>query len=365
VLFDDPQLKRPDSQPGQELYWLLGCDGVDHFNRLATTDPDGFTHLPDSGYVVARQGGDWLCFDAGPIAHGLHADATPSTAHGHLDTLQLLYCHKDQPVLTDPGMPFYFQDREWVRHFRSAAAHASVEIDRLPLAQDAGRLEWSNVVSVSEFECGGEVAPWSGRAVVKFAPDTGSANSRWERHFLCIPGVGLWVLDQIDLPEPSHARFCWPLDSSITVEQDNSKFRLQLPSGDSMVLEAACNETGMNAELLHGTGDSPVANVASGYGTFEGSKAVAVEFEAGGECLILTSLQRGGTRIELEFCGRRFTNHDGRLVGSSRQSSKKQIRSGLVIWHLMDALPEDKRRSPDSCRFSSVTRDDNQVGFIS
>ncbi|MEO1998368.1 MAG: heparinase II/III family protein, partial [Planctomycetaceae bacterium] len=199
VLFGDPQLKRPDSQPGEELYWLLGGDGIDHFNTIETTQPDGFTHLPESGYAIARQGGDWLCLDAGPVGHGLHADGTPSTAHGHLDTLQVLYCQGSRPVLIDPGMPFYFGDREWVRHFRSPVAHNTLEIDGLPLAQDAGRLEWSHVKPRPELLAENADGIWMARARIAWA--TGIT---LERYVACVPGFGLWVADVIELDRPRH-----------------------------------------------------------------------------------------------------------------------------------------------------------------
>jgi len=91
ALFDDGDLKVDGAEPGEELYWLLGCEGVESWTRLPTAEPNRRAVLADSGYAVARRDGDWLLFDAGPIAHGLHPDGTPSTAHGHADALQVLY----------------------------------------------------------------------------------------------------------------------------------------------------------------------------------------------------------------------------------------------------------------------------------
>ena len=67
-----------------------------HAPKLNTVDDNSssgfsYTVLKDAGYAIAQKEGDWLLFDAGPIAAGLHSDATPSAAHGHADTLQVLY----------------------------------------------------------------------------------------------------------------------------------------------------------------------------------------------------------------------------------------------------------------------------------
>ncbi|MFG0335965.1 MAG: heparinase II/III family protein, partial [Maioricimonas sp. JB049] len=137
ALFEDETLKPEDSSPGEELFWLLGSDGVAVWQRLNPAASTKSTVLEEAGYAIASDGDDWMLFDAGPLAHGLFADGTPSSAHGHLDTLQVLYVAGGQPVLVDAGMPWYFGDADWVRHFRGAAAHNIVEIEGVALARNA------------------------------------------------------------------------------------------------------------------------------------------------------------------------------------------------------------------------------------
>ena len=144
---------------------------------------------------MATDGNDWLLFDAGPIADGLHADATPSTAHGHLDTLQVLYFAGGRDMLIDPGMPNYFGDREWVRHFRSAAAHNTIEIEGVSLAKDVGRLEWSLVANRPRLQANfnDDARLASGRVVLDAQGTVWSSRVVLERNLLCLPGRGLWT----------------------------------------------------------------------------------------------------------------------------------------------------------------------------
>jgi hypothetical protein len=110
AMFDDGQLKLPETGY-EELFWLQGCSGVQRFEEMSVGLARSCHVLPEAGYAIAGEAadaeGDWLLFDAGPIAAGLHADAMPSAAHGHADTLQVLYCQDGRPLLVDAGMPQY------------------------------------------------------------------------------------------------------------------------------------------------------------------------------------------------------------------------------------------------------------------
>jgi hypothetical protein len=83
----------------------------------------GATAYPEAGYVILRgEAGDFLCFDAGPLgpAH--------LPGHGHADALSLVLCHKNQPVIVDPGV-YSYHDKTWRDHFRSTRAHNTVCLD--------------------------------------------------------------------------------------------------------------------------------------------------------------------------------------------------------------------------------------------
>ena len=140
---------RADHQPSiasEEAYWSLGKSALPE-----PSDDRGSENVPaenrvysDSGYVTRRSGMDYLLFDVGPIAHGLFSDATPSTAHGHSDQLQLIVFNRDGQLTYDSGMPFYGGDPTWVNYSRSSAAHNTIEVVGSGPVVQRGRLEWSN-----------------------------------------------------------------------------------------------------------------------------------------------------------------------------------------------------------------------------
>lgn len=136
---------------GEETFWLLGADGIEQWRAQAVKDPPiRQAHvLPDAGYVSCCLDQDWVSLEAGPVAAGLHPDSTPSVAHGHDDCLQVLFGVAGKPVLCDPGMPYYGEDPEWVRHFRDAAAHNAPRFDGDPAVKHAGRLAWAYDIAKS------------------------------------------------------------------------------------------------------------------------------------------------------------------------------------------------------------------------
>lgn len=328
VLFNDPQLKRPGMQPGEELYWLLGCDGINRWHKLETTSADGFTHLPESGYVVARQGVDWLCFDAGPIAHGLHADATPSTAHGHLDTLQVLYCHGGQPVLIDPGMPQYFGDREWVRHFRSAAAHNTIEITGAPFARDVGRLTWAQATVPTDLHADAVDGVWlvygrweRGREVVI------------ERSILAWPGKGLWIADRVHTVVPREVTWHWQWPESTVSQRDSlggTSWRISI---DSTPVTVSTEGQPIECDILRADAASPMGWRSEGYGQTGAATAVRIRQPEVADSLLLTGFAGSGCEVEVSFAGRRIGH--GRRRGPNGGDGREFTQlNGRVTWRI-------------------------------
>jgi len=219
VLFDDPTLKAGCDSPGEELYWLLGCEGVEHWHSLPQKAAPSHVVLKDSGYAVARAGGDWLLFDAGPIAAGVHADATPSTAHGHADALQVLVCLAGKPLLLDAGMPFYVGPADWVRHFRGPAAHNTLEIEGVEIAHYAGSLDWSHVAGRPQLNANLSEEVWLARGRAEWGPGVVV-----ERNLLMLPSRGLWIADYIQTDRPRRVRWYWQLPEGMArrVEEDGT-----------------------------------------------------------------------------------------------------------------------------------------------
>lgn len=82
---------------------------------------EALTNLSATGYTVLRDGGAQALFDAGAVA------PPHLPAHAHADTLSLLMWAEGERLIVDCGSAAYAgPDR---RHFRSTAAHNTVEVD--------------------------------------------------------------------------------------------------------------------------------------------------------------------------------------------------------------------------------------------
>jgi len=348
VLFNDPQLKRPGSQPGEELYWLLGSGGLEQFHQLESTSPDGFTHLEESGYVLARQWGDWLCFDAGPIAHGLHADDTPSTAHGHLDTLQVLYCHNGEPVLIDPGMPFYFGDREWVRHFRGAGAHNTIEVEGLEFARAAGRLAWSNVLEPDRLEHTALNGSWLTSGQISW-----SKSGVVDRSVLLMPGVGVLIADWVRSDIPRRCSWNWMLPSGLMSgikEISPTSWHALTKRGEVFV---SASEGMLNCVLDAAEDNSPIGWHSDGYGHSGRSERLRSSLQQTADAIVLTGFVSEMLDVEVtngEVGLRHSTTEPGTQYGVERAACSRMSLGGLswnIRFGLADGPPEREPRDSE------------------
>jgi len=145
-----------------------------------------------------------VLFDCGPIAAGLFPDATPSTAHGHADLLQVLVHHAGEPVLIDSGMDGYAGGGDRVEWFRGPEAHNTLEVADAPMARHAGRLAWSHVRHGEPLQ--GVLGESLALAHGAYVPE---ADLRVERHLCVVPGVGVWMADRVRLPASRRIRWFW------------------------------------------------------------------------------------------------------------------------------------------------------------
>jgi len=142
VLFRRQDYAWAASEPAPETLWLLGPAGLEDFRKLRLSPP---TAPPSrifslGGYAVMSSA--WtddahkLILDAGPIG-------CPMTAgHGHADLLSIQCCAFGKPYIVDPGTYTYTAEPEWRDHFRSTAAHSTVQIDGEGQAEPAGIFSW-------------------------------------------------------------------------------------------------------------------------------------------------------------------------------------------------------------------------------
>lgn len=267
VLFNDPDLKTPLSAPGSELFWLMGAEGIEHWNRLPTHEAPSSTLLKDAGYAVYRSGKDWVLLDAGPIAHGLFSDSTPSTAHGHLDVLQVLAVLDGEQVLRDAGMPYYFGERDWVRHFRGAAAHNTLAVDGLEFARDAGGLAWSDAHLSTVIDATESDGEWTARGMAKFPASSRLKHGAAviEREVRVSSESHLTIVDRMRLDRLRSATWHWQLpgDSRPAVTR-TGPHQLEVRQ-DRLRMLVQSSAPILSAELVL-AGNGPSGWEAEGYG---------------------------------------------------------------------------------------------------
>ena len=278
VMFDDETLKTGD-QPGEELLWLLGAEGVDCWERMHG-EPNSQAHVfSDSGYAIASDKQSWFLLDAGPIAHGLFADATPSTAHGHADTMQVLFQIDHQNLLGDCGMPFYGGDPDWVSHFRSPAAHNCVQIEGVEYVRRAGRLAWSHQSNRPTMKADFSGSVWLAHAKQNWADVT------HERHICCIPGQGIWVADLIESDRPRNATWFWQIPHNSIEMLSQSCYRW-----GSMELLSHSTENNCQLELKPFDPSLPSGWHCLGYGEKQHGHRLLLKQKLQNKCLVLTSV---------------------------------------------------------------------------
>ncbi|MCO8122500.1 heparinase II/III family protein [Stieleria sp. TO1_6] len=280
VLFDDPHLKTGENAPGQELFWLTGSSGVSSWMKLESfSTPSVNVVYQDSGYAIGSNESDWMLFDAGSIAHGLFGDGTPSTAHGHADTLQVLYCFEKQLILNDGGMPYYGGDQDWVAYFRSPAAHNTIHIDGVDLVRRAGRLAWSHEVARPELEASMTSTTWLCRGTVQWP------GVCLERFVCCIPGKGLWIADVIKATERRRAEWYWQLP--------NRQINLSDPGmakWDNMSLSCLSSGEPIQSSIDRFDESKPEGWRCLGYGEKDPGCRLRIQQSVHGQLLTLTSI---------------------------------------------------------------------------
>jgi hypothetical protein len=123
VVYKDPGLKI-DMELPEELFWILGEEGVTAFQDLGTSTEYAVSkafHL--AGIYIMRKGDLYLCFNASD------AGINGRGSHGHNDALSIELSAGKQAFIVDPGTYVYSADLDQRHEFRSTAYHSTVRID--------------------------------------------------------------------------------------------------------------------------------------------------------------------------------------------------------------------------------------------
>ncbi|HEU4833784.1 MAG TPA: alginate lyase family protein [Pyrinomonadaceae bacterium] len=126
VVFKDPGLKLAGVEPPEELFWILGEEGVRTFQEMSSSDRyAGSTAFPNAGTYIMRNRDLYLCFNASG------AGINGRGSHGHNDVLSIEVSAGGRAFIVDPGTYVYSADLAKRHEFRSTAYHSTVQIDGL------------------------------------------------------------------------------------------------------------------------------------------------------------------------------------------------------------------------------------------
>ena len=124
VVFRESRFKVSEETP-DELFWLLGTEGVRAYEELTTagaaaSTSESFKH---AGVCVLRAGDLYLHLNAG----GAGLDGRG--AHGHNDALSIEVSACGVSFIADPGTYVYTSDLRARQEFRSTAYHSTIVVD--------------------------------------------------------------------------------------------------------------------------------------------------------------------------------------------------------------------------------------------
>jgi Heparinase II/III N-terminus/Heparinase II/III-like protein len=152
-LFARGDFKHVAGEPPEELFWLLGDEGVRRFASLRAEAPRQLRRrFPDARIAVVRSGWQardlWLACDEHPMGF-----LTSGHSHGGLLSFELFM--RGRPVVVDPGTFTYSTRAGWRDHFRMASAHNVVEIDARAMFETEGPFRWKPSAGIDVVGCDG------------------------------------------------------------------------------------------------------------------------------------------------------------------------------------------------------------------
>ena len=126
VLFKRGDFKAAAGGRAEELYWLLGREGVEAFDALEPDPTPLQGHRFEEAGLYTMRSEDSQDFvlirGGGPSAHS-------PTGHSHSDLFSLELWSGGRPVIVDPGTYVYTSSPSERNAFRSTASHNTVKVD--------------------------------------------------------------------------------------------------------------------------------------------------------------------------------------------------------------------------------------------
>ncbi len=140
VIFNRGDQRHVSGGASEELFWLMGADGIDALSAIREIEPPaGSTEFPYGGYCVMRDGwndtDNYLLVDCGEVG-------SLAGGHGHADTLSIEMAIHGRTILVDSGTYTYHESRELRDYFRSSTAHNSLIVDQISSSMPDGTFSW-------------------------------------------------------------------------------------------------------------------------------------------------------------------------------------------------------------------------------
>jgi hypothetical protein len=159
ILFDRGDFKRVVGKLPEEVFWILGPDGVLRYEQLVEREPQKQRMwFGDARLAVLRTGWgakeSWLVCQEDPMG-------MLTAGHSHAGLLSFELFMDGKPVIVDPGTYTYGGGSPWRDHFRRVEAHNGVRIDRKACYLPAGPFRWKRRNSVDPLSRG----DWPDRGV--------------------------------------------------------------------------------------------------------------------------------------------------------------------------------------------------------
>ncbi|KAA5546277.1 hypothetical protein FYK55_05165 [Roseiconus nitratireducens] len=330
---NDPEIACVGQESFVESFWLLGIEGLKYLHSISVSESEArVAVLPHAGYFTACNASDSITFDAGPIAHGLHPDATPSAAHGHADTLQVLVHWAGRSVIRDSGMPNYAGNSMRRDHFRSPSAHSSIIFDGAPLVRAAGGLSWSHDIATTQLRWAKDTARWRACGSVKWD------DCAITRHLLAIPGEAVWIADWLETAREQTAEWYWQL-ASRDWQLANTTPRCPMFESGPLTITTAVDGDRLEFELIGPDDEGCAAGSSPGYGVVERAAALRFQIPVGHSSLILTVI--GSPRRSARFVAGetevQLTSTDDSVELGHRASNcveREYDSLGIGAWYL-------------------------------
>lgn len=142
VIFGRGDYKFNSGGLSEEVFWLLGTDGVAAFEGLCEAEPATTSAaFIDGGSFVMRDGWEStdnvLVVDCGPVG-------SLKGGHGHADALSIELAIQGKTLLIDSGTYTYHESSELRDYFRSTAAHNTLVIDGQSSSEPGDTFDWKS-----------------------------------------------------------------------------------------------------------------------------------------------------------------------------------------------------------------------------